>query len=104
MKVSQNVTNLFLRGGKVVHKEIYGEATTYLIRMSKGDFAEFEEVSFEYVWIQNYNDKYELIIAGYKNGSLTQIRKEVISEHDDMNFVLYRIKVLKKQDEERQVI
>lgn len=88
MVFTEEATQLFLNGGKVVNT-IGTEKMVVIVRMPKGEFIQDEregqeDNKFEYVILQNYDPK-KLTVVGWKNGSLSQVKKRVYEE--ELHFV-----------------
>ena len=93
MKLSNELTKLFLAGGKVVHKETY-TCKTYLIRMPKDEFIQDErsdylDNKFEYAWAQSNSDNDTIEVGGYLNESLPMARKKMNEKHIDTCEVIW---------------
>lgn len=92
MKFDNKVSDLFLNGGQVVQSFKY-TAKTYLVRMPLGNYAEFGEMKFEFVWIQNYLKDDTLHIGGYINNTLRGAKKDAEREHQEYCHDIYRARI-----------
>ena len=86
----KDVTEAILNGAQVVYKKTTPiphedgkvELITILLRFPKDSFYDYEDGrKFEYAWAQNFFKRGEIMLAGYKNGTLRGVKKRVSEEH-----------------------
>ena len=90
LKFGTDVIELLLKGGQIIahHSHTTG-LHTILIRMPKSEFIphddeEFGHREFEYAYAHNYlefEDPTVLIIGGWKNGHLREVKRKVSDGH-----------------------
>jgi len=87
MKFSKEVTELFLKGGKIVNRETY-TSKTYLIRMPKGSFIqddrkEMEKNFFEYAVVGDLSNDGNIVLESNHNNTLRGAKKIMNESHTE---------------------
>jgi hypothetical protein len=87
MEFSKQVNELFLKGGKIIHRETY-TTKTYLVRMPKGSFIQddrtgMESNFFEYVVIGDLSNDKNIVIESSHNNNLRGAKKIMNESHTE---------------------
>ena len=85
--MTKEVLQLFLNGGKIVHRETY-TSQTYLVRMPKGNFIQdyrngMENNFFEYIIIGDLCDDGKIVIESTLNNTLRGAKKIMNESHKE---------------------